>query len=157
MKQLTLVPIKLKEANEFVANFHRHNKPVQGCKFCIGVSSVHGLTGVAIVGRPISLHKDNGFTAEVTRLCVLDNSPKGTCSFLYSACWRAWRAMGGTRIITYTLQSESGASLRGSDWKILHESPAVTHKGWQSRPNREWQPITGQAKFCWIKDKLCHE
>ena len=51
MKSLTLVPIKIKEANEFVSNFHRHNKPVQGCKFCIGASSVQGLTGVAIVGR----------------------------------------------------------------------------------------------------------
>ena len=152
MKSLVLIPIKLKEANEFVTNFHRHNKQVQGCKFCIGASSIDGLVGIAIVGRPISLHKDDGLTAEVTRLCVLDSSPKGTCSFLYSASWRAWKAMGGTRIITYTLQSESGSSLRGSGWKVLHESPAVKHKGWQSRPNREWQEVTGQAKFCWSKE-----
>ena len=98
------------------------------------------------------MHKDDGFTAEVTRLCVLDSSPKGTCSFLYSASWRAWKAMGGTRIITYTLQTESGSSLRGSGWKVLHESPAVKHKGWQSRPNREWQEVTGQSKFCWSKE-----
>lgn len=152
LKSLCLVPINLKEANEFVSNFHRHNYAVQGCKFCIGVSDFSNLVGVAIVGRPISLHKDNGTTAEVRRVCVLEDAPKGANSFLYSACWRAWKAMGGTRIITYTLQSESGSSLKGAGWKVLHESKGVNHKGWQSRPGRTWQPIIGQDKFCFYKE-----
>ena len=142
------MPIHLKEANEFVFNFHRHNKPVVGAKFSIGCSDGDRLVGVAITGRPVALRKDDGVTAEVTRCCVLDDAPKGTCSFLYACSWRAWKAMGGKRIITYTLQEESGSSMRGVGWKILHEVPPST---WMNRPGREWQAVSGQQKFCWIQ------
>ena len=102
--------------------------------------------------RPnIAIKKDDGVTAEVTRCCVLNDAPKGSCSFLYACCWRAWRAMGGQRMITYTLQSESGASLRGAGWKVLHEVVINKGKGWTNRPGREWQPVTGQLKFRWEK------
>ena len=149
MSKLIAVPINLKEANEFVSNFHRHNKPVVGAKYSIGCSDGDRLVGTAIVGRPIAIKKDDGVTAEVTRCCVLDDAPKGSWSFLYACCWRAWRAMGGIRLITYTLASESGASLRGSGWRVVHESQ-VKKNGWSvpSRP-REWQPVFGQQKFRW--------
>lgn len=147
---MKVVPISISEANEFVANFHRHNKPVQGAKFAIGVSDGDRLVGVAIVGRPISRHLDDGETAEVTRCCVLDDAPKGACSFLYSRCWRIWAAMGGAKLITYTLQSESGASLRGAGWRIVGQAPGFSEgKGWTTRPGREWQPVVGQSKFRW--------
>ena len=87
--------------------------------------------------------------AEVLRCCVRDGAPKGACSFLYACCWRAWRAMGGTRLVTYTLQSESGASLRGAGWKVVAELEPSDPKRWQNRPGREWQPVVGQAKFRW--------
>lgn len=147
---MKLVPISITEANKFVANFHRHNKPVQGAKFAIGASDGENLIGVAIVGRPVSRHLDDGETAEVTRCCVLDDAPKGACSFLYSRCWRVWAAMGGGNLITYTLQSESGASLRGAGWKIVGQTPGFSEgKGWTTRPGREWQPVVGQSKFRW--------
>lgn len=85
----------------------------------------------------------------MVRCCVRDGSPKGTCSFLYAACWRAWRAMGGNRLITYTLQSESGASLRGAGWRVVAQLEPGDPKQWQSRPGREWQSVVGQAKFRW--------
>jgi hypothetical protein len=142
--------MSLSEANEFVANFHRHNKPVQGAKFSIGASDGDRLIGVAIVGRPIARRLDDGITAEVTRCCVLDDAPKGACSFLYSRAWRAWQALGGHRLVTYTLQSESGASLRGAGWRVVGQTQGVSEgKGWTTRPGREWQPVTGQAKFRW--------
>jgi hypothetical protein len=146
---LTVVPISTAEANEFVANFHRHNKPVLRGKFAIGASDGDRLVGVAIVGRPVARSLDDGFTVEVTRLCVLDDAPKNTCSFLYGRCWRIWQQMGGKRMVTYTLQSESGASLRGAGWKIAGEVKP-RKDGWScpSRP-REWQPIYGQLKFRW--------
>jgi hypothetical protein len=148
--KLHAVPMMQSEANEFVRNFHRHNKPVVGARFCIGASDGEQLVGVAIVGRPVSRHQQaDGVTAEVTRCCVIDGSPKGTCSFLYAACWRAWKAMGGKRLITYTLQSESGASLRGAGWKLIAEREASDPARWQSRPGREWQTVVGQAKFLW--------
>ena len=141
------------EANLFVKNFHRHNKPVQGAKFAIGASDGDRLVGVAIVGRPVSRMLDNGATAEVTRCCVLDDAPKGTPSFLYSRCWKAWSALGGDRLITYTLQSESGASLKGAGWKVIAHSPGAKQgSGWENRPGREWQTVVGQAKLRWEID-----
>lgn len=146
---MQLVPMTMKDACAFVQNFHRHNKAPQGGRFAIGASHDGGLVGVAIVGRPVARLLDEPLVAEVTRCCVLDTAPKGTCSFLYAACWRAWRAMGGAKLITYTLQSESGASLRGAGWKVIAELSPNKPNGWQNRPNREFQEVVGQAKFRW--------
>ena len=146
---LVAVPLDLAEANEFVANFHRHNLPVIGHRFSVGASDGAELWGVAILGRTTARRLHAPGTAEVTRCCVRDGSPRGTCSFLYAALWRAWRALGGQRLITYTLQTESGASLRGAGWRVVAELPGTTGKGWTNRAGREWQTVTGQAKIRW--------
>lgn len=145
----SLVPVKLQEANEFVRNFHRHNKPVTGHVFSIAASDGDSLIGVAICGRPVSRHLDDGQTLEVLRCCVLETAQKGACSFLYARAWRAAAALGWQRLVTYTLQSETGASLRGAGWRIVGESPGATGKGWTNRPGREWQAVVGQDKFRW--------
>jgi len=151
---LVLVPLSLREASEFVTNFHRHNKAPRGGKFAIGVSDESGLVGVAIVGRPLARSFDD-YTAEVLRVCTTDGSPKNVCSKLYGACWRAWKAMGGHKLITYTLQTETGASVKAAGWKIVaqtkkrKEGSAWTSKGRE----RDWQPIYGQLKFRWEKEK----
>ena len=148
--RLQVVPMTISDANEFVDNFHRHNKPVRGAKFAIGASYNDQLVGVAIIGRPISRHMDDGFTAEAVRVCTNDTSPNNTNSFLYGRCWRIWQQMGGLKMITYTLQKESGASLRGVGWKIMGETGGwKENKGWTTRPNRDWLPIHGQLKFRW--------
>ena len=146
---ITIIPCTLTEAAEFVRNFHRHNKPPQGGLFACGASDGAQLVGVGIVGRPVSRHMQDGQTAEVTRCCVVDNAPLGTCSALYAALWRAAKALGWRRLITYTLQTESGASLRGAAWKVIAEREASNPARWQSRPGREWQPVVGQAKLVW--------
>lgn len=146
--KLIAIPISLREANLFVKNFHRHSKPTQGGKFAIGASYADELVGVSIVGRPVARLLQDDFTAEVTRVCAIQTAPKNTCSFLYGRCWRIWQQMGGQRIITYTLQSESGASLRGAGWKIVGKTDR-SGKGWHYRPGRKWQPIYGQLKFRW--------
>jgi hypothetical protein len=64
---------------------------------------------------------DDGFTAEVTRLCT-DGAYNG-CSMLYGAAARAAAAMGYTKIITYILASETGTSLKASGWKMEAASP----------------------------------
>ena len=143
------VPMKLTEATEFVQNFHRHNKAPAGGLFAVGASDGKNLIGVAIVGRPVARSLDDGFTAEVTRCCVLNDAPKGCCSFLYGRCWQAAKALGWKKLITYTLQSESGSSLRGAGWKIVAELKANNPNGWQNRPGRDWQAVVGQAKFRW--------
>lgn len=146
---LIAIPIKLKEAIEFVRNFHRHNKPPIGGLFAVAVSNGKEMVGVAIVSRPVARMLDDGKTVEVIRCCVIDNSPKGSCSFLYSRCWQAAKALGWSRLITYTLKSESGASMRGAGWKVVAELNGTKGIGWQNRPGREWQEVTGQSKFRW--------
>ena len=111
---LTLVPISLADANAFVARHHRHHKPVTGHKFSIGCTENGELVGVAIVGRPVSRYLDNGLTLEVNRLCTTGS--KNACSFLYAAAARAAKAMGYRKIITYTLDTEPGTSLRAAGW-----------------------------------------
>lgn len=146
---LVAVPVNIGEACEFVRSFHRHNKPPQGGLFAVGCSDGSQLVGVAIVGRPVARRMQDGFTAEVIRCCSRDIAPKGTPSFLYSRCWQAARALGWQKLITYTLQSESGASLRGAGWKVVAELSANRPAMWQSRPGRDWHPVVGQQKFRW--------
>lgn len=67
---LDIVPISLAEANAFVEQHHRHHKPVVGHKFSIGLSNGEKIVGVAIVGRPVARHLDDGWTLEVNRLCT---------------------------------------------------------------------------------------
>lgn len=147
--KIIAVPMTLTEAKSFVGNFHRHNKAPQGGLFAVGASDGERLIGVAIVGRPVARFLDNGETAEVIRCCVVDDAPKGSCSFLYARCWQAAKALGWKKLITYTLQSESGASLRGAGWSVVAELKPSNPKAWQSRSNREWQPVVGQAKLRW--------
>ena len=112
---MTVVPLTLKCAIDFVIQNHRHHGKVQGCKFCIGAVDEKGkLRGVAITGRPVSRYLDNGTTAEITRLCT--DGFKNACSFLYAACARIAKEMGYTKIITYMLITENGASLKAAGW-----------------------------------------
>lgn len=153
-RKLVVIPTTLRVANDFVEQFHRHNGRTSrdGGKFAIGASDGTEMLGTAIVGNPLSATLMDGYTAEVLRCCVRDHAPKGTCSLLYSRCWQIWRAMGGRKLVTYTLQSESGASLRGAGWHIVGEC-RPTPDGWRKDDHlngaRTWQPVMGQKKFRW--------
>lgn len=124
---LTLIPISLSEANAFVTTWHRHHKPVVGHKFSIGCEAGGRLVGVAIVGRPVSRYLDDGKTLEVNRLCT--DGTKNACSFLYAAAARAARAMGYQRIITYTLDTEGGVSLRAAGWHCAGQAGGTAWTG----------------------------
>lgn len=115
-----LVPITFSEANEFVLNHHRHHKPVVGHKFSIAVSDGEKIRGVAMIGRPVSRFLDNGWTLEVNR--VATDGARNACSMLYGAAWRAAKALGYKKLITYTLPVEGGHSLRGAGWKCIGEA-----------------------------------
>lgn len=123
---LTVVPVTFRQASAFVSTFHRHNKPPRGHKFSVGVTLNSVLVGVAMAGRPIARHFDDGLTLEVNRTCT-DGSHNAN-SLLYGAVWRAAKAMGYTRCITYTQHTESGASLRGAGWVRVKALPA--RKSW---------------------------
>lgn len=148
--RLRAVPMTISEANSVVTSYHRHSRPVLSALFAVGCSDGAGLQGVAIVGRPVSRMLQDGETAEVVRVCALPEARKGSCSFLYGACWRAARALGWRRLVTYTLASESGASLRGAGWRVLAELPARGPGAWHGPDrSRDWQPVYGQLKLRW--------
>jgi hypothetical protein len=116
-----IVPLSLKDANAFVRRVHRHHKPTVGGKFALGVADGEGeVRGVAIVGRPVARHLDDGWTVEVNR--VATDGAKNACSMLYGAAWRAARAMGYKRMVTYTLAQEGGTSLRAAGWKCVGQA-----------------------------------
>lgn len=124
---LTVIPLSLRAAAEFVRDHHRHNAPPAGHKFSIGVVDETGaLRGVAMVGRPVARHFDDGLTVEVNRTCT-DGFPNAN-SALYGAAWRAARAMGYRRMVTYTQAEETGASLRAAG--ALHVAALPPRKGW---------------------------
>lgn len=130
--RLHLVPVSLAQANEHVAAWHRHNQPVPGAKFTLGVACDDGvLRGVAIVGRPVARHYDDGQTLEVNR--VATDGTRNANSMLYGAAARAAFALGYRRLITYTRSDESGSSLKAAGWTVLAERPA--RAGW-SAPSR---------------------
>lgn len=141
---LTAKPITQKAAFEYIDRFHRHHRRPVGWKVGIGVENDGKLVGVVVLGRPVARMADDGMTAEVTRLCT--DGTKNACSFLYSRANRAAKAMGYTKVITYTLASESGASLRASGWK---EEARVYGRSWscESRPREDKHPVVEKIRW----------
>ena len=144
---LEVVPVTQKRAKAYIAEYHRHHKPPVGDVIRVGVARLGELVGVAMAGRPVARMLDDGHTLEVTRCCT-DGTPNA-CSMLYGACWRAAKALGWRRLITYTLPSEGGASLRAAGW--THDGEAGG--GEWTRPSRGRK--TGQhpteRKHRWVK------
>lgn len=141
---LDIVPVSLAEANKFVEEYHRHHKPVVGHKFSIGVANGTKIVGVCIVGRPISRYLDDGFTLEVTKCCT-DGTPNA-CSMLYAAAWRAARAMGYKKIITYILESENGASLKASGYKCIGKCGGLRWTG-KRKPEVDLYPAQMKLRY----------
>lgn len=122
--RLSLQPITYGEACAFIGQHHRHHVPPQGWKFGMAVNDGATVRGVITVGRPVARHLDNGLTLEVTRCCT--DGAKNAASMLYGAAWRAAKAMGYQRLITYTLASERGTSLEAAGWQAVYETPGRT-------------------------------
>lgn len=141
---LTLIPVTLCVANQFVSLYHRHHRAVQGHKFSLGAEKDGQLVGVVIVGRPVSRVRDDGETLEVTRLCT--DGTRNACSFLYGAAARATFALGYKRIGTYTLPSEGGTSLRASGWRLIGERRSGSWNS-PSRPREDKAPTC--PKLLW--------
>lgn len=143
---LELTPVTLKEANGFVQKYHRHHKPSVGHKFSIGVRKDGEMVGVAICGRPVSRHYDDGYTLEINRLCT--DGTYNACSILYGAAYRAAKAMGYKRVITYILESESGVSLKASGYQCEGKAGGLEWNG-DRKPKEEIYPR--EMKTRWVK------
>ena len=140
---LQIIPCTYRAAADFVNKYHRHHNAPIGRKFCIAVTDGERLCGVAICGRPVSRYLDDGLTCEINRVCT--DGTYNACSKLYGACARIARAMGYRKIITYTLISENGASLRAANFE-LDGSAGGTH--WTGKRNKD-QDIPHEYKNRW--------
>jgi len=141
---LQLVPITQREAFAYVERHHRHHRPPRGSILQLAVAKDENIVGVAIVGRPVSRMLQDGWTAEVIR--VATDGSRNACSKLYGAAWRAVRALGYKRLITYTLPEEGGASLRGAGFHLVGQAGGGS---WSrtDRPRVDLHPL--QIKLRW--------
>lgn len=146
MSKLHIVPCTIKEASDFVNKYHRHHNASVSGKFCIAVGDDTIIHGVAMCGRPVSRMLDDGFTIEINRVCT-DGEPNA-CSMLYGACCRIAKAMGYSKIVTYTLESECGSSLKASNFQCEGRAGG-TH--WNGIRNKG-QGIPNEMKNRWTKD-----
>ncbi len=139
-----LVALPLAEANAWVERHHRHHPPVVGHKFSVGLAIDGAIVGVAIVGRPVARALDDGMTLEVNRCCT--DGTRNACSWLYARAWRATQALGYNKLVTYTLQSEGGASLRGAGWRVVGQ---VKGRSWNCkvRPRVDKHPLQGKIRW----------
>jgi hypothetical protein len=144
--KLEIVPVSIKEAQRFVELHHRHHPTAHSHLFAVGVSDGEQIRGAAIIGRPVARMLCDGWTAEVVRV-VTDGCPNA-CSALYGAAWRACKALGYKRLITYTLPEEGGASLRGAGWHCIGEKGGGSWSR-KSRPRMDLHPT--QVKLRWEK------
>lgn len=144
---LKAVPLELKQANAYIEQYHRHHKPVVRDKYRIGCEDGGELVGVVQVGRPVSRGLDDGKTLEVTRLCT--NGEKNVCSFLYSAAARVAKELGYSKIITYILETESGASLKASGW---HYEGKTRGGSWDTPTRRRTDNAPTCQKQRWAKE-----
>lgn len=140
-----------RQACKFVADLHRHNKPPRGHKFSVGLFDGERMVGVAMAGRPVARHFDDGLTLEVNRSCT--DGTRNANSMLYGACWRVARAMGYRRCVTYTQADESGASLRAAGFvKVRELEPrgSWAHHSVQLRDKRDPVGNGGVARVLWM-------
>ena len=128
----------------YIKRHHRHHKPPIGHICSLACADGDKIVGVAVIGRPVARGLDNGLIAEVTRCCT--NGTKNACSMLYGAAWRACRALGYKRLITYILKEEKGTSLKAAGWKCLGECGGGS---WdcKTRPRIDMHPTQKKLLF----------
>ena len=148
---LRIAPIYYADSNDCVRRWHRHNKPTLGAIFCVSVKDdADDVRGVAIAGRPVARHFDDGATLEILR--VATDGERNACSMLYAACRKIGRAMGYTKIITYSLPEEGGASLRAAGYLFDGEAGG-SGAMWGTRQGRAAEQIGDDlvgGKWRWI-------
>ena len=142
---LVVQPIALADANRFVVAHHHHSRHVVGHLWSVGLwSGLLELRGVAIVGRPVARALDDGLTVEVTRLAT--DGVRNGCSALYAACRREACRRGFQRVVTYTLASESGSSLRGAGWTPVAR---VRGRDWDTPARRRHRRTSTPDRIRW--------
>jgi hypothetical protein len=136
--------VSIAAASAFVARHHRHAGRVQGAKFAVGAACGARLVGVVLVGRPVARGLDDSATLEVRRLCT--TGAPNACSLLLGAACRTARTLGYRRLVTYTLATEPGSSLRAAGWQATGQ---VNPRSWScpSRPRTDSHPLVARCRW----------
>lgn len=145
-----VIPLELREANEFIGRLHRHHKPVQGHRFSIGAvrEDTKELVGVCTVGRPVARKTNPKEVLEITRMCT--DGTYNACSFLYACAARIGKELGYISIQTFVLDTETGSSLKASGYKLVGKSSGGQWVHTDGKPRRSDQPTCPKNK--WSKD-----
>jgi hypothetical protein len=152
---LELAPVSCADAKAFVREHHRHNPPPVSWRWGHAVKNGRDLVGVAMVGRPVARKLDYTRIVEVNRLCVPKTDPKelvwNACSMLYGAAAREAKARGFAKIITYTLESEDGTTLRAAGW--IPEA-SVKGRSWDrtKRARTDKAPTVNKVRWAKVLD-----
>lgn len=137
---MTLIrrPITLRDAQTFIAKHHRHSDPPIGWICGVAVYEINPpelgqrLVGVGVLGRPVAQQLQDGTTAEITRVATIE--ARNVASMIYGALCRVAEGLGYTRVVSYTLATETGATLKASGF---HPAATVDARASWSRPKRE--------------------
>lgn len=99
------------------------------------------------MGRPVSRHLDDRQTLEVTRVAT-DGTPNA-CSMLLGAAVRAARAIGYRRVLSYTLKTEPGTSLRAAGFRL--DKPIAGGGTWSrhERSRTDAHPVAAKQRWVW--------
>ena len=138
-------PITYRKACEHIDAYHRHHRHPRGQKFALAAYNEEKLLGVATAGRPVARGLDDGLTLEITRVCT--DGYRNACSFLYGAVCRVAKEMGYKTVVTYTLESEDGASVKSANFEFVKTVPG---RSW-SCPTRERKDHLIANKTLWKK------
>jgi len=156
------VILDLFEANRFIGLHHRHSVPLKpiNVKLIIGLEDSNKIVGVSIMGRPVNRHIEDGKTIEIRRLAT--NGLKNACSFLLARSCEVAFALGYEKIVTYTLEQESGSSLKAVGFRISHKSNS--NGKWKRNGVSTTQTrldgkdlIPSKNKICWQKNSKWKE
>ena len=144
MGELEVVPCTITDAKAFVLEHHRKLKPNATGLFAVACAKSGVVVGVAIVEAPKARMLRDGWTAEVTRLAT--DGTRNACSILYAAAWRAARALGYRRLVTYIGANEPGTSVRAAGWR---EVASVKPESWSRRARPRVDHAPKQRKIRW--------
>ena len=153
-----IVPLRIKQANNFVYEHHRYLKPVRLAKYALGCEYEDKLVGVVLVGVPLASAYNDGYTVEVTRLCCAGFAPVNTGSFLLGGAWKVWKAMGGRKMVSYTIDELPGTCYKAAGWRADGRNKG-SKQGWKYKKgrtiqmfNEDTERIVALPKTRWVKE-----
>ncbi len=149
MSRLTILPITVKAARKLVKQWHRKLPEIQGGLFAASVAVNDNVVGVAIAGNPARVWQGTGrlvISRVATPGVVELPASKNACSMLYGSLCRAAKALGYREAWTYTVDGESGVSLKAAGFKCM----GMTGDSEHSRPSRpRKKAVLAQSKYRW--------